>query len=167
MITTYPDLPKIRSRHADERIVFTGGVFDIVHEGHVAGLAYRKSLGDVLVAGIVSDERVRQRKGEHRPIRGEVGRLAVVSAFRAVDYAFIMPMPTEEESPTIQVIKALCPDVFADYQGAISRWEESRELIASLGAQLVYDEGPKLDSTTDILGRAAGIAMLGAASSVF
>ena len=54
MITTFSELSRIRKDHAGAGIVFTGGVFDIIHQGHVEGIEYRKSLGDILVVGIVS-----------------------------------------------------------------------------------------------------------------
>ena len=139
-------------QHKEERIVFGGGVYDLVHEGHVAGLEERRKLGDLLVVGITSDERVRERKGVLRPIRPEMGRIAVVDAFRFVDYTFIMPMPAQR-TPTMQVIEQLRPDVFVDHHENRDRWEIDRKYIASLGTELVFDESPKLDSTTGIIDR--------------
>jgi len=152
MIVTSEQLPEIRRRHRFERIVFAGGVFDLIHEGHVDGLEKRRKLGDLLVVGITSDERVQERKGLNRPIRRELGRLSVVNAFRAVDYAFIMPLPAEK-TPTIQVIQALQPDIFVDHHENQHRWEVDRAYIESLGTELAFDDAPKLDSTTDIISR--------------
>jgi len=153
MIVNYEYLPIVRKDHRDSRIVFAGGCYDLVHEGHVEGLEWRRDLGDILVVGISSDERIELRKGPGRPIRPELGRLAVVAAFRAVDYAFIMPMPAEV-SPTMQVLHSLKPDVFVDYQDNKGRWPpETEEYIRSLGVEFIYDDQPKRDSTSDIIER--------------
>ena len=75
MIVDYEILPEIREKLWDRTIVFAGGCFDLVHEGHVTGMQYCKSKGNLLVVGVSSDERVRQRKGPNRPIRTELGRI--------------------------------------------------------------------------------------------
>ena len=94
------------ARHAGKRVVFTNGVFDILHAGHVELLRRAKALGDVLVVGINSDASVRRLKGEQRPINREEDRLMVVAAIDAVDYALIFG----EDSPA-EVIRALRPDI--------------------------------------------------------
>lgn len=93
-------------RHAGRRIVFTNGVFDILHAGHVELLRRAKELGDVLVVGVNSDASVRRLKGENRPINREQDRLAIVAALDAVDYALIFT----EDSPA-DTIRHLRPDV--------------------------------------------------------
>lgn len=156
MIVNYEDLPSIRQNHQQERLVFGGGVFDLVHEGHVAALEYWKSLGNILIVGVVSDERVRQRKGDDRPIRDEVGRLAVVNAFRAVDYSFILPLPKDGVSPTVQSISKFQPDVFVQYQDSHLVVAGDSDPLIELGVEIVIDDRPKLDSTSRILARATG-----------
>lgn len=157
MIIEYSDLPEIRRQHSDSTVVFAGGVFDLVHEGHVVGLDYCKSMGDILIVGVSSDERVKQRKGELRPIRNEAGRLAVINAFKSVDYSFIMPMPTETETPTIQVISSLRPDIFADHIENEHRWEPSRGFIESFGTKLLYNITIRLDSSSEIIDRISAL----------
>lgn len=146
------ELPTIRQRHKNEKIVFMGGCFDLVHEGHVTGLQYCRDMGDILVVGVSSDERVRQRKGPTRPIRNEAARLAVVAALRPVDYALIMPMP-DVDTPTIQVIKLLLPDIFADHRENVERWSNASNEIGALGTELRFNDAPRLSSTTAIIRR--------------
>jgi D-beta-D-heptose 7-phosphate kinase/D-beta-D-heptose 1-phosphate adenosyltransferase len=93
-------------RHARRRIVFTNGVFDILHAGHVQLLRQAKALGDVLVVGVNSDESVRRLKGPRRPVNREQDRLALIAAIDVVDYAFIFG----EDSPA-EAIRSLRPDV--------------------------------------------------------
>jgi D-beta-D-heptose 7-phosphate kinase/D-beta-D-heptose 1-phosphate adenosyltransferase len=93
-------------RHGGRRIVFTNGVFDIVHAGHVHLLNRARELGDVLVVGINSDASVRRLKGDQRPINREQDRLALVSALDAVDYALIF----DDDTPA-EVIRQLRPDI--------------------------------------------------------
>lgn len=158
MIVKFDELPDIRKHHEGEKMVLSGGVFDIVHEGHVRGLEFCRSLGDVLIVGVSSDARVRERKGPTRPIRHELGRMAVVDAFKAVNYTFILPPAIEgEESPTIRSIKQLQPDIFADHLENAGRWEPSRNYIESLGTMLMFNTTDRPDSSTGIIQKIQGL----------
>jgi cytidyltransferase-like protein len=86
MIINFADLKQIRDKHKDQKIVFTGGVFDLLHLGHIEFFKTLKNTGDLLVVGAVSDERVKQLKRENRPIHNEKVRLAMVDAIKYVDY---------------------------------------------------------------------------------
>ena len=152
MIVRFDELPSVRSRHSHETIVLAGGCFDIVHEGHVLGMQYCKSQGDILVVGVSSDDRIRQRKGEGRPIRSQLGRIAVVDAFESVDYSFLMPMPAQQ-TPTIQAIQALRPDIFIDHIENHDRWISSQDQLQQLGTQLRFNITQRQDSSTNIIAR--------------
>jgi rfaE bifunctional protein nucleotidyltransferase chain/domain len=84
-----------RWRAANERVVFTNGVFDLLHRGHAEYLEEAKALGDRLVVGINSDASVRVLKGPGRPIVGEDDRRALVASLRCVDLAILFG----EETP--------------------------------------------------------------------
>jgi D-beta-D-heptose 7-phosphate kinase/D-beta-D-heptose 1-phosphate adenosyltransferase len=97
------------------RIVFTNGVFDILHAGHIEFLRQAKALGDILVVGVNSDRSARQLKGRGRPINSERDRLALVAALDPVDHALLF----DEETPAT-LIRALRPDIHVkggDYAG--------------------------------------------------
>lgn len=83
-------------RQRGRQIVFTNGVFDILHAGHVQFLREAKALGDVLVVGVNSDSSTRRLKGAGRPINSEQDRMALVAALDAVDYVLLF----DEETPT-------------------------------------------------------------------
>lgn len=87
-------------------VVFTNGVFDMIHAGHIDYLKKAKSFGDVLMLGLNSDESVKLIKGEKRPILKEVERAFIVSNLKPVDYVVIF----EEDTPAT-VIEKLIPDV--------------------------------------------------------
>jgi rfaE bifunctional protein nucleotidyltransferase chain/domain len=90
-----------------KRLVFTNGVFDILHAGHVSLLERASLFGDVLIVGVNSDESVRGlAKGPNRPIHGIEDRLAVLEALRCVDGA----VEFSEDTPE-QIISALRPEV--------------------------------------------------------
>lgn len=154
MIVPFSELPGIRLRHIQDRIVFTGGCFDLIHEGHVQALSGRKAQGDVLVVGVSTDERIKERKGPSRPIRHELARIAVIDAFRFVDYSFLMPDPADE-SPTFQVLQTLKPNIFADGVENSDRWSSSRERMRALGVELYIDE-TRLNSTTALISAIQG-----------
>ena len=103
-------------RAAKARVVFTNGVFDLLHRGHVEYLEEARALGDRLVVGVNTDASVRRLKGPSRPIVGEEDRLALVRALACVDLALLF----DEDTP-LELIRALQPDVLvkgADYAPA-------------------------------------------------
>lgn len=93
-------------RRAGKKIVFTNGVFDLLHAGHIELLRQAKALGDVLVVGVNSDRSARLLKGERRPVTSERERLALVAALDAVDDAILF----DEENPAA-LIRTLRPDI--------------------------------------------------------
>lgn len=93
-------------RQAGRSIVFTNGVFDILHAGHVHFLREARKLGDVLVVAVNSDRGARRLKGHNRPINGERDRLALVAELDSVDHALLF----DEDDPSA-LIRALRPNV--------------------------------------------------------
>jgi len=132
--------------------VFTNGVFDILHAGHVTYLAEARALGDVLVLGLNTDASVRRLKGPERPINNENDRATVVAALRAVDHVVLF----DDDTP-IRVITALLPDVL------VKGGDYTRDTI--VGADEVEANGgrvvtiPLLEgrSTTNIINRARSV----------
>lgn len=142
-------------------IVLTSGSFDLVHLGHVKYLARAKELGDVLVVGVDSDEKIRRRKGEDRPMVPQDERLEMLAHQRPVDLIFLK----EDEGERWALIKAVRPDVLVltkdhsysdedlvalreycgaievlERQSAVTTSERIRQLYMHLGERL----GPKL-----------------------
>lgn len=95
-----------RLRSAGLKLVFTNGVFDLIHIGHLRYLDHARSLGDVLVVAINSDRSVGELKGQNRPITNEDERAEVLCAFRQVDYVTIF----DDISPR-KLIASLLPDI--------------------------------------------------------
>jgi D-beta-D-heptose 7-phosphate kinase/D-beta-D-heptose 1-phosphate adenosyltransferase len=88
------------------RVVFTNGVFDLLHPGHVDVLLGARRAGDVLVVAINSDASVRRLKGPERPVRSEAERAYVVAAFEMVDCVVVF----EQDTP-LELVRELRPDV--------------------------------------------------------
>lgn len=100
-------------RHENRALVFTNGVFDIIHRGHCEYLAKARACGDVLCVGLNTDASVRRLKGEKKPIVPEDDRAYVLSQLACVDYVTFF----DEDTPQA-LIQALLPDVLvkgADY----------------------------------------------------
>src|SRR5882724_1285957 len=93
-------------RAEGKSLVFTNGVFDLLHVGHVRYLAEARALGDALVVAINSDRTVRELKGDKRPIMNEDERAEILAALRQVDYVTIF----DDVSPR-SLIARLLPDV--------------------------------------------------------
>src|SRR5882724_1929464 len=75
-----------KAKRAGKKVVFTNGVYDLIHAGHVTLLEKAKQMGDVLVVGINTDASVRRFKGSKRPISSEKDRAKVLAALSDVDY---------------------------------------------------------------------------------
>jgi D-beta-D-heptose 7-phosphate kinase/D-beta-D-heptose 1-phosphate adenosyltransferase len=93
-------------RSAGKTVVFTNGVFDLLHPGHVRYLERARGLGDALIVGLNSDRSVRANKGPGRPITPEAERAEILLALLAVDAVVVF----DEDTPH-EVISALQPDV--------------------------------------------------------
>ena len=113
-------------------VVFTNGVFDLLHPGHVRYLQTARALGDVLIVGINSDRSVRGNKGPSRPIMPEGERAEVLEALRVVDAVVIF----DDETPQA-IVDRLKPNVLV--KGA--DWAEDaivgRETVEANGGRVV------------------------------
>ena len=133
MFTKHEALALIERMRADGKtVVFTNGVFDLLHPGHVRYLREARHLGDALVVGVNSDRSVRANKGLDRPLTPEAERAEILAALECVDAAVIF----DEETPH-DVILALQPDVLV--KGA--DWGENaivgREIVEARGGRVV------------------------------
>lgn len=93
-------------RSDGEVIVFTNGVYDLIHIGHVTYLEQAKSLGTKLIVGVNSDVSVQRIKGDSRPINDEQSRMAVIAALQSTDAIYCF----EDDTP-LELIKTVGPDI--------------------------------------------------------
>ena len=93
-------------RAAGAVVVFTNGVFDLLHPGHLRYLQQARALGDMLVVGLNSDASVRRNKGPDRPINPEAERAEVLAALECVDAVVIF----DEDTPA-EIVRACQPDI--------------------------------------------------------
>ena len=102
------DWPEARAwrERAEGRVVFTNGVFDLLHPGHGDGLTGARAQGDALIVGLNSDASVRRLKGPQRPVRSEADRAYVLAALEAVDAVVVFAEDTPRE-----LVRAVEPDV--------------------------------------------------------
>lgn len=131
-----------------KRVVFTNGVFDVLHAGHVSYLAWARSQGDVLILGLNTDDSVRKIKGEKRPIVPFEERARVLSALRSVDAIVGFAERTPET-----LLDRIRPDVHV--KSAQYREEELPERTVVLAHGGVIQLAPHLPgaSTTDTIAR--------------
>jgi len=137
-----------RLRSTGARLVFTNGVFDLLHVGHVRYLAQARALGDALVAAINSDRSVRELKGPDRPVFDEAERAEILAALRCVDYVVIF----DDISPR-KLIGKLLPNVLVkggDYQIDEIHGREEVEAAGGKVIPLPFVPGA---STTSLLER--------------
>ena len=129
-------------------VVFTNGVFDILHPGHVRYLQQARTLGDGLIIGLNSDASVRRNKGPERPINPEAERAELLEALACVDAVVVF----DEETPA-EIIKAIQPDILV--KGA--DWAEDaivgRDTVEARGGRVVRVPIEQGYSTTEIIRR--------------
>lgn len=133
------------------RVVFTNGVFDLLHPGHVDVLLGARRLGDVLVVGVNSDASVKRLKGPERPVRTEAERAYVLAALAMVDAVVVF----EQDTP-LELIRRLRPDVLVkggDY--SIETVVGAPDVIARGGQVAIIPLTPG-QSTTSIIERLKG-----------
>lgn len=133
------------------RVVFTNGVFDLLHPGHVDILTRARAHGDALVVGLNTDASVRRLKGPRRPIRTESERAYVIAALEAVDAVVLFG----EDTP-LELVVALRPDVIAkggDYaEATIAGGAE----VKGWGGEVVVVPLTSGQSTTSIIEKLSG-----------
>ncbi len=131
-----------------KKIVFTNGVFDILHRGHVEYLTRARSLGDCLVVAVNSDASVKRIKGESRPVVPEGDRAFLVGSLKCVDYVCIFG----EDTP-YEIIRKLQPDVLV--KGSDWKIEDvvGRDVVEGRGGKVVTIDYVEGRSTTSIINR--------------
>lgn len=134
---------------ADGRqVVFTNGVYDLVHPGHVRYLQAARALGDALIVGVNSDRSVRVNKGASRPVNPEQERAEVVASFACVDAAVIF----DEETPHA-IISRLQPDVLVKGADWPADQIVGRDVVEARGGRVVRIPVEAGHSTTDLIER--------------
>jgi D-beta-D-heptose 7-phosphate kinase/D-beta-D-heptose 1-phosphate adenosyltransferase len=128
------------------KVVFTNGVFDLLHPGHIRYLQDARKLGDALIVGLNSDASVRANKGPKRPITPEAERAEILAALECVDAVAIF----DEETPA-DIIRRIQPDVLV--KGA--DWEADnivgRDTVEARGGKVVRMQLSRGYSTTELI----------------
>ena len=119
-------------RAAGERIVFTNGVFDLLHRGHVEYLEEARALGDHLVVGVNSDASVRRIKGPERPLVPAAERAELLAALACVDLAIVF----EDDTPE-RLIREVEPDVLVKGGDWTPDRIVGREFVESRGGRVL------------------------------
>ena len=133
-----------RFKSQNKKIVFTNGCFDLLHIGHIKYLQKAKTLGDILIVGVNSNESIARLKGEERPINDEYERAYLLASLEVVDYVVIF-----DENTPYNLIQKIEPDILtkgADYK--------NKEVIGSdIAKQVVLIDYIYGKSTTNIIKR--------------
>jgi rfaE bifunctional protein nucleotidyltransferase chain/domain len=150
VVLTLEDLRKRRKELKDSgrRVVFTNGVFDILHRGHIEYLMKAKALGDALIVGVNSDASVRRIKGDKRPVVAEADRAFVLAALTPVDYVCIFG----EETP-LSLITALLPDVLVKGADWSIDTIVGKDVVERAGGKVMAIEFVADKSTSGIIDR--------------
>jgi rfaE bifunctional protein nucleotidyltransferase chain/domain len=135
-------------RAAGRRVVFTNGVFDVLHAGHVSYLAWARAQGDALIVGLNTDESVRRLKGAQRPIVPFAERVRVMCALRSVDVV----VGFGERTPEV-VLERIRPDVHVKSSQYREDELPERAVVVANGGEIRL--APHLEgvSTTDVIAR--------------
>lgn len=141
-------LQELEKAREGKTVVFTNGVFDILHAGHIDYLEKARALGDYLVVALNTDETVRQLKGETRPVNTLEDRLKVISALRCVDCA----VPFGEQTPE-EIISLIKPDIHVKGGDYTEDSLPEAKIVRSYGGKVVIMPTLEGRSTTGIIKR--------------
>jgi len=134
------------ARAAGRRIVFTNGVFDLLHPGHVRYLEAARRHGDVLIVGLNSDASVRRNKGPERPISPENERAEVLSALECVDAVSIF----DEDTPA-DIIRRVQPDILVKGADWPADQIVGRDTVEARGGRVILEPVEQGYSTTRLI----------------
>lgn len=137
-----------RLRAAGKTVVFTNGVFDLLHPGHVRYLQQARRLGDALIVGVNSDRSVRANKGPGRPVNPEAERAEILAALACVDAVVVF----DSETP-YELIAALQPDILVKGADWAKDAIVGRDIVEHRGGRVVRVPVEAGHSTTAIIDR--------------
>jgi rfaE bifunctional protein nucleotidyltransferase chain/domain len=129
-----------------KKVVFTNGVFDIIHAGHVDYLVKAKAMGDVLIVGLNSDTSVKRIKGEKRPVVPETQRAFVLSNIKPVDYVVIF----EEDTPA-NLVEKIIPDTLIKGADWAINDIVGKDIVLKNGGEVKTIEFINFQSTSNII----------------
>ena len=127
-------------------VVFTNGVFDLLHPGHVRYLQSARALGDALIVGLNGDASVRRNKGAERPINPEQERAEVLSALACVDAVAVF----SEDTPA-EIIRLVQPDILVKGADWAADAIVGRDVVEARGGRVVRMPIEQGWSTSDIV----------------
>jgi rfaE bifunctional protein nucleotidyltransferase chain/domain len=136
------------ARAAGRRIVFTNGVFDLLHPGHVRYLQEARALGDLLIVGLNADESVRRNKGETRPITPQDERAELLAALECVDAVVIFA----EDTPAA-IVRLVQPDILVKGADWPADQIVGRDTVEARGGRVVLVPVEQGYSTSSIVDR--------------
>ena len=136
------------ARAQGQRIVFTNGVFDILHPGHVRYLQAARRHGDVLIIGLNSDASVRRNKGPERPINPEGERAEVLEGLACVDAVSVF----DEDTPA-DIIRRVQPDILVKGADWPSDQIVGRDTVEARGGRVILEPVEQGYSTTELIKR--------------
>jgi rfaE bifunctional protein nucleotidyltransferase chain/domain len=149
-IKTREEIIEIRKQLRAEmkKVVFTNGVFDILHSGHVDYLAKSKALGDVLIVGLNSDKSVKNIKGDKRPIINQYNRAIILASLKPVDFVVLF----DEDTPA-KLIDEIIPDVLVKGADWTLDKIEGRETVIKNGGEVKNIKFVNEQSTSKIINK--------------
>jgi len=152
-VLTWPETEAfVRSaRTAAKRVVFTNGVFDLLHPGHVRYLQHARRLGEVLIVGLNADASVRRNKGPGKPITPEAERAEVLAALECVDAVVVF----EEDTPA-EIVRLVQPDILVKGADWPADQIVGRDTVENRGGKVVLVPTEEGHSTTAIVERIRG-----------
>ncbi|MDO8183495.1 MAG: adenylyltransferase/cytidyltransferase family protein [bacterium] len=148
IILTLADLAKRRKHFTN--VVLVGGVFDILHSGHVNHLKQAKKYGDVLIVHVVGNKRVREKKGPSRPVFDEKERAYIIAALKYVDYVFIYNSRHYDQ----KIINLLQPDIlFFNQEGYTTAISNKVAKLRNFKGKIIVDKQDKINNSSKIIKR--------------
>ena len=137
-----------QARKNKQTVVLATGVFDVLHLEHTIFLKNAKKIGDILLAGVETDLRVRVLKGEGRPINNQKLRVSNLEKLKLADGVFILPKKFEKKEDYLKLLHDIKPDYLA-VSSHTPYLEKKKKLMKKVGGELVvvHQHNPEFSTT--------------------
>lgn len=131
-----------------KKVILAGGVFNIIHAGHIAHLKKAKSLGNTLIVHITGDKRVKTKKGKDRPFLSERERALIISSLRFIDYVFIYNGRHYDQ----RIINQIRPDIlFFNKEAFNSKVKIAVNDLKNFNGKILVDNQRKINNSSNLL----------------
>jgi len=156
MIVSINKIVDIKKKNPKKTLAVSGGVFDIVHDGHIEYLKKIYKVNQILVMCVPSDEFIRSRKGPERPIQNAKVRAKVLDNMKQVDFTLLVNPKSKHAYPLVETVLKIAPNIFYVGEDSYEKIKVYKKDFNEKKIKLVVVKIKKINNSTDIINKIKG-----------